>query len=111
MEDIFAHVVDEEAPYRLEFDEKAVIFDLRPGEVISWPLNAPHRVTNIEAVNVSLSTLHVTEDSDRRKLVYCANRLLRRCAVGIASRSDRPRKLVVSPMPSSWLIAPCAVSV
>jgi hypothetical protein len=78
MEDILAHVVDEEAPYMAAFDKKAVVFDLSPGEVISWPLNAPHRVTNIDGVNISLSTLHVTSDSDRRKLVYCANRLLRR---------------------------------
>ena len=78
MEDIFAHVVDEEAPYQTEFDRKAVNFDLKPGEVISWPLNAPHRVTNLEGINISLSTLHTTEESDRRKLIYCANRLLRR---------------------------------
>jgi hypothetical protein len=78
MEDIFAHVVDEEAPYKAEFDQKAVVFDLSPGTVISWPLNAPHRVTNLEGVNISLSTLHTTEESDRRKLVYCANRLLHR---------------------------------
>lgn len=78
MEDIFAHVVDEEAPYYEEFDRKASVFDLMPGGVISWPLNSPHRVINIEGLNISLSTLHTTEESDRRKLVYCANRLLRR---------------------------------
>jgi hypothetical protein len=78
MEDIFAHIVDEEAPYAEGFDKKAAVFDLNPGEVISWPLNAPHRVINVEGMNISLSTQHVTADSDRRKLVYCANRLLRR---------------------------------
>lgn len=78
MEDIFAHVVDEEVPYRREFDQKAVMFDLMPGEVLSWPQNAPHRVVNLEGVNVSLSTIHETEESDRRKLVYCANRLFQR---------------------------------
>jgi len=78
MEDIFAHVMDEEVPYEGNFDRKAVTFDLGPGEVIAWPQNAPHRVTNLAEINVSLSTLHDTEDSDRRKLVYCANRLFRR---------------------------------
>jgi hypothetical protein len=78
MEDIFAHVVDEEAPYRPEFDQKASIFDLFPGEVISWPLNAPHRVTNLDGVNISLSTQYQTDESECRKLLYCANRLLRR---------------------------------
>ena len=93
MEDIFAHVVDEEAPYELEFDTKAVTFDLAPGEVISWPLNAPHRVTNLEGVNISLSTLHETEDSDRRKLIYCANRLLRR-GYRIPARATRETGVV-----------------
>ena len=78
MEDIFASFADEEVPYRAEFDEKARTFDLHPGEVLSWPQNAPHRVTNIEGVNISLSTVHQTEESDRRALVYCANRLFRR---------------------------------
>ncbi len=78
MEDIFAHVIDEEVPYRREFDRKAVMFDLLPGQVLSWPQNAPHRVVNVEGVNVSLSTIHETDESDRRKLVYCANRLFRR---------------------------------
>ena len=78
MEDIFASVMDEEVPYKLDFDQRAVTFDLMPGDVLSWPHNAPHRVTNLTEVNVSLSTLHETEDSDRRKLIYCANRLFRR---------------------------------
>ena len=78
MEDIFASFADEEVPYRTEFDDKATSFELHPGEVLSWPQNAPHRVTNVEGVNISLSTIHETEETDRRKLVYCANRLFRR---------------------------------
>jgi len=78
MEDIFSSFADEEVPYRSEFDQKARTFELHPGEVISWPQNAPHRVTNQNSVNISLSTVHETEESDRRKLVYCANRLFRR---------------------------------
>jgi Cupin-like domain len=78
MEDIFASHADEEAPYKPEFDDKAVIFDLNPGRVIAWPLNAPHRVANLDQLNVSLSTIHETPESDRRKMIFCANRLLRR---------------------------------
>jgi hypothetical protein len=78
MEDIFASFADEEVPYRNEFDEKATVFEMGPGDVLSWPQNSPHRVTNLEGLNVSLSTVHETADSDRRKLVYCANRLFRR---------------------------------
>jgi Cupin-like domain len=78
MEDIFAGFADEEAPYEARFDEKATVFEMHPGDVLSWPQNAPHRVTNQHGVNVSLSTVHETPESDRRKLIYCGNRLLRR---------------------------------
>ena len=78
MEDIFANFADEEVPYKQVFDHKAQTRDLKAGEVLSWPQNSPHRVTNIEGVNISLSTVHETEETDRRKLVYCANRLFRR---------------------------------
>ena len=88
MEDIFASFADEEVPYEFEFDRKATTFDLMPGDVLSWSQNAPHRVTNLQGVNVSLSTVHETKDSDRRKLVYCANRLFRR-SYHIPSRSTK----------------------
>jgi hypothetical protein len=78
MEDIFASFADEEIPYRTEFDQKSTIFEMGPGDVLSWPQNSPHRVTNLDGLNVSLSTVHETAASDRRKLVYCANRLFRR---------------------------------
>ena len=78
MEDIFANQCDEEVPFRVDWDKKARVFDLQPGDVISWPQNAPHRVVNVQGLNVSLSTVHETEETDRRKLVYCANRLFRR---------------------------------
>jgi len=98
MEDIFANFADEEVPYELEFDKKASTFDLLPGDVIWWPQNAPHRVMNLAEINVSLSTPYETEESDRRKLIYCANRLFRRTyhiplrsikEVGISSRLKR----------------------
>lgn len=78
MEDIFASFADEEVPYQSAFDAKADTFDMNPGDVLSWPQNSPHRVTNLNDVNISLSTVHQTEASDRRKLIYCANRLFRR---------------------------------
>ena len=86
MEDIFANFADEEIPYSYEFDKKARVYELGPGQVLSWPQNAPHRVTNTEGINVSLSTVHETEETDRRKLVYCANRLFRR-SYGVPLRS------------------------
>jgi hypothetical protein len=78
MEDIFASYADEEVPFKPEFDRKAKVFDLNAGGVIWWPLNSPHRVTNLAGLNVSLSTVYETEESYRRKLVYNANRFFRR---------------------------------
>jgi len=78
MEDIFANFADEEVPFQIAWDQIAESHELHPGEVMSWPQNAPHRVTNLEGLNISLSTIHETEETDRRKLVYCANRLFRR---------------------------------
>jgi hypothetical protein len=89
MEDIFASYADEEVPYKPEFDRKGKVFQLNAGDVISWPLNSPHRVTNIEGINVSISTVYETKDSYRRKLVYNANRFFRRsCGIPLRSTDE-----------------------
>jgi len=89
MEDIFASCADEEVPFKPEFDRKANVFELNPGEVICWPLNSPHRVTNLAGINVSLSTVYETEASYRRKLVYNANRFFRRsCLIPLWSTNE-----------------------
>ncbi len=77
LEDIFAGVRHEYLPYENAFDDAALSFDLEPGQWISWPQNAPHRVTNLEDVNVSLSTEYFTRASRRRFQVYVANRFFR----------------------------------
>jgi hypothetical protein len=77
LEDIFAGVRHEYLPYQSEWDTASVAHTLRQGDWISWPQNAPHRVTNGDSVNVSLSTEHFTDDGLRRHQVYLANRFLR----------------------------------
>jgi len=77
MEDIFAGVRHEYLPYQADFDAGAEVYDLEPGQWIAWPQNAPHRVTNLDSVNVSLSTEHFTRASRRRSRVYIANRFFR----------------------------------
>jgi hypothetical protein len=78
MEAIFGSAMDEEVPYSPEFDRYADVFDLKPGDMVWWPLNAPHRIENLDSFNVSLSTRYHTVESERRKLVYNANRFFRR---------------------------------
>jgi hypothetical protein len=77
LEDIFAGVRHEYLPYEPAFDEGAQLFDLEPGQWISWPQNAPHRVTNLDSVNVSLSTEYFTRATRRRFQLYVANRFFR----------------------------------
>lgn len=77
LEDIFAGVRHEYLPYEHAYDAAAEVYDLEPGQWISWPQNAPHRVTNLDSVNVSLSTEYFTHASRRRFQVYVANRFFR----------------------------------
>jgi cupin-like protein len=77
LEDIFAGARHEYLPYSPEFDAHATCFELAPGDLAAWPQNAPHRVTNLDSVNVSLSTEHFTVESRARARVYSANRFLR----------------------------------
>jgi len=77
LEDIYAGVRHEYLPFDRSYDRAAVVYDLQPGQWLSWPPNAPHRVTNRSDVNVSLSTEYSTRDSRARARVYVANRFLR----------------------------------
>lgn len=90
LEDITAGVRHEYLPYDPGFDAGAQVFDLEPGQWIAWPQNAPHRVTNLDGVNVSLSTEHFTAASRRRSRLYAANGFFRR-RLGRAAPSLRER--------------------
>ncbi len=69
---------DENLPYETAFDDKALIHDLKPGEMLTWPQNAPHRIVNGDMVNVSLSIEFMTPKSLWHANVLYANGLLRR---------------------------------
>jgi hypothetical protein len=90
LEDIFAGVRHEYLPYRHEFDAASQCFELEPGQWVSWPQNAPHRVTNLDSLNVSLSTEYFTAATVQRQRVYMANRFLR-TRLRIAKTSTRER--------------------
>jgi hypothetical protein len=64
-------------PYDESFDAHAVVFDLQPGQMLHWPLNAPHRIVNADCVNVSFTTEHFTPAIRRRFYVNYANGILR----------------------------------
>lgn len=54
---------EEDLPYRNAFDDRARVFDLKPGMGLTWPQLAPHRVQNENCVNVSLSCEYMTTAS------------------------------------------------
>jgi hypothetical protein len=64
--------------YQQSFDEHAFVYDLEPGEMLHWPLNAPHRIVNGNCVNVSFATEHFTKMLRRKFFVNYANGVLRR---------------------------------
>ena len=72
--------------YRPELDQKATCYDLEPGDMLSWPLNAPHRVDNLDGLNMSLTTEYFTSQAQRKYGVYYANGMMRR-KLGIEPRS------------------------
>jgi hypothetical protein len=78
IEDIFAGVRHEYLPYQHEFDAAAVHYDLEPGQWVTWPQNAPHRITNLDSVNVSLATEYFTIATRRRQRLFIANRFFRK---------------------------------
>ena len=73
-------------PYRPWYDEHAEVFDIAPGDLLHWPLNAPHRVDNFDCLNVSMTLEYFTEDIRRAHMVTVANGMLR-AAFGRAPRS------------------------
>ncbi|MBM3485050.1 MAG: hypothetical protein FJX67_00225 [Alphaproteobacteria bacterium] len=86
LERIIAAEADEGLAYDPAFDAAATVVDLKPGEVVTWRQNAPHRISNLDTFNISLSTEHMTSAQRRRVTMFRANRMLRR-RFGIPARS------------------------
>ncbi|RZJ94980.1 MAG: transcriptional regulator [Brevundimonas sp.] len=84
MEQVVARQTTEELPYVRAFDGEAQVMDLEPGEALTWPLYAPHRVENLDRFCVSLSMDFQTWPSRLRNGALYTNAVLR-------SRGQRPR--------------------
>ncbi len=94
LEAIYAGEVDENLPFDLSYDQAAVEYLLNPGDVASWPHNAPHRIQNLD-MNVSLATSYYTPTIYRRQYTQLANRFVMR-GLGIKNRSVREDGLMAS---------------
>lgn len=80
VEDVVRSLDKEDVPYQPWFDDYAVAYDLEPGDMLHWPLNAPHRVENHDVLNVSLTTEHWTSQIRRCYAASYGNGILRRHA-------------------------------
>jgi hypothetical protein len=65
-------------PYDPAWDTVAEVFTIDPGDMLHWPLNAPHRIQNASCLNVSFTTEHVTSEVRRNYAVHYGNGIIRR---------------------------------
>ena len=84
MEQVVARQTTEELPYTLAFEDDAQVVDLEPGQALTWPLYAPHRVENLDRFCVSLSMDFQTWPSRFRNGALYTNAVMR-------SRGGSPR--------------------
>ena len=89
IEDIVRGVREEDLSYDPWFDQFAEVHELGPGELMTWELNAPHRVRNHDSLNVSLTTEHWTDDVRNAYLMNYANGLIRSRGLTPRSRAVR----------------------
>lgn len=102
LEGVILRETEEEIPYDTGWDKEAKAVDLEPGWALSWPQNAPHRVDNLDGLNVSITTDFFTAEAQRKYGVYFANGIMRR-RFGL-----RPRSTSVSGLGA---LAKCAAAV
>jgi hypothetical protein len=84
MEQVVSRQTAEDLPYDRAFEADAQVIDLEPGQALTWPIYAPHRVENLDRFCVSLSMEFQTWPSRFRNGALFANAVLR-------SRGGRPR--------------------
>ena len=84
MEKVVSRQTAEDLPYDRAFEADAQVIDLEPGQALTWPIYAPHRVENLDRFCVSLSMEFQTWPSRFRNGALFANAVLR-------SRGGRPR--------------------
>lgn len=84
MELVVARQTTEDLPYQRSFEGDAQVVDLEPGQALTWPLYAPHRVENLDRFCVSLSMDFQTWPSRIRNGALYTNAVIR-------SRGGQPR--------------------
>lgn len=96
IEKILLRETSEDMPYEKWFDDYASVVDLKPGEMVTWPLYAPHRVHNHDCLNISVTMEHWTKEIWKSYAVYYGNGVLRR-TLGVKNPSTADHGLHVYP--------------
>ncbi len=78
LERIATRDMPEQLPFDPAWDARAEVFTMKPGDMVTWPQNAPHRIENGPMLNVSLSVEFMTPQALVRANVLYANAVLRR---------------------------------
>ncbi len=86
LERIALFQVEVDIPYDPAYDAHAQVFEIEGGEMLHWPLNAPHRVENLDCLNISMTTEYWTEPIRRTQMINLANGILRH-KLGVTPRS------------------------
>jgi hypothetical protein len=77
LEDITLFNVEVDLPYQDWYDNHAKVLDIGPGQMLNWPLNAPHRVENLDTFSVSMTISYTNDEIRRSAVVNFANGMLR----------------------------------
>jgi hypothetical protein len=97
--------VDHNAPrYKPELQDHATVYELKPGNGVHIPVNAPHWVQNGENISVSLNVNFQYRDTMRANL-YRLNYLLRKMGMrptppGASIAKDKVKSVAV--LPAVW---------
>lgn len=103
MEAILHKDQTEDIPFDPRWDEDAASFDLAPGDFLTWPLHAPHRVENLEDLNVSMTCEVVTRESMMKNAVLHANGALRRMGFApVSTRADGLQAYAKLALSKAW---------
>lgn len=76
-ESIVLGEIDQDVPFKPEFEDSAGVYDLVGGEMVSWPHPSPHRVEN-QTYCISMVMEFSTKQSAQRNAVMLTNGILRR---------------------------------
>jgi len=77
LEDITLFNVEVDLPHQDWYDNHAKVLDIGPGQMLNWPLNAPHRVENLDTLSVSMTISYTDDEIRRSEVVNFANGMLR----------------------------------